>query len=230
MKWIKILVISSLLMTCSLQAIERKQIKDVNSDALTSETQAVDSINGFNMVWWIPIEFWDNAFSSDPTITVEQTQEIVDLLKPYSMLAIVQADVSAFGAFNFYDREKISSALSIKYLNENNKKRELSEITDLPADVELLIQQMKPVLTAAMGNMGQSMEFYVFEDKDNGERVINPYKKGELQIGLQTDKKPISISISTPLDSLFVPRKCPNQKDAHITWNYCPWDGSKLEK
>lgn len=229
MKLLRVLLLIALFLTTTLSAVERKEVKDIISDDFTVETQAINSEQGFNLVWWIPIEFWETAFSSDPNITAAQVKELVDLLKPYSMLAVVQADVSSLGAFNFYDREKMLSALSITYTNEKKSASKLKVLTDIPPDVDLLLQQMRPILTAAMGNMGKSMEFFVLSDFENKKRVIDPYKHGELNIGLLEKKNDITLTIKTPLNSLFVPRKCPNQKDAHISWNYCPWDGSKLK-
>jgi hypothetical protein len=36
--------------------------------------------------------------------------------------------------------------------------------------------------------------------------------------------------LELPLDSLFVPRLCPNGKPAHVSWDYCPWSGKKLKR
>jgi hypothetical protein len=81
-----------------------------------------------------------------------------------------------------------------------------------------------------MGNLGKNFHFYVLSDKRNSShRLIDPYKKGLIEIQLMKNKDDlINAEIELPLNCLYVPRKCPNGKDAHISWSYCPWTGKKL--
>jgi hypothetical protein len=37
-----------------------------------------------------------------------------------------------------------------------------------------------------------------------------------------------TVVLETPLNSLFVPRTCPNGKPAHVSWKFCPWGGERL--
>ena len=83
-----------------------------------------------------------------------------------------------------------------------------------------------------MGNLGKNMHFYVLNDKSKSfPRLLDPYRKGQINIQLsRKDDVLMTASIEMPLNSLFVPRKCPNGKDAHISWKYCPWTGKRLEE
>jgi len=69
---------------------------------------------------------------------------------------------------------------------------------------------------------------------DNGRKSIgSPYTKGRLVVELKKlGKIPASeAQFETPLDCLFVPRKCSHcNREAHISWNYRPWCGRKLPK
>jgi len=96
----------------------------------------------------------------------------------------------------------------------------------------LLLSMFKPMLGAAMGNMGENFHFFTLIDEDEtGTRVIDPYRSGILKFNFaKRDGEQLKTQIEFPLNELFVPRKCPNGKDAHISWKYCPWTGKLLEK
>ena len=83
-----------------------------------------------------------------------------------------------------------------------------------------------------MGNLGSNMHFYVLNDRAKSvSRLLDPYRKGQIEIQLERrDKVLMDGSIEMPINALFVTRKCPNGKDAHISWKYCPWSGKKLEE
>ena len=34
--------------------------------------------------------------------------------------------------------------------------------------------------------------------------------------------------VELPINALFVPRLCSDGREAHVTWNYCPWTGERL--
>jgi hypothetical protein len=86
------------------------------------------------------------------------------------------------------------------------------------------------MLSATLGKLGESMYFVVLDDQVKGHRVISPLEKGALRVTLTHEgPEPLgTFEFETPLDSLYVPRMCPNGKPAHISWVVCPWDGTKL--
>ena len=97
-------------------ALERKASIDVNVLDLTAETQAhSDAQGGMDMVWWIPIEFWAAAFGQDASMTELLRDEMLAALRPYSILAVVQANFSSFGAPKFLERDQIRDGLIIQY-------------------------------------------------------------------------------------------------------------------
>lgn len=81
-----------------------------------------------------------------------------------------------------------------------------------------------------MGNLGSNMHFFVLADRNaNDERIIDPYEVNALRIGLKkSDGERLNVVLETPLNSLFVPRTCPNGKPAHVSWKFCPWGGERL--
>jgi hypothetical protein len=216
----------------SLAANKKKNI-DVDTDAFTSETQIMLKGGGsssFSMVWWIPNEFWDAVLSQDKSMQQSDRDAMLDAMKGTSLLAVVQADISALGAFNYYHKDEIEKNLSISYKKSKGNVIDIMPMQKISSDLEIVLGVFKPILGAAMGNLGNNMHFYVLNDKSKiTKRTLNPYTKGLLDIKLKDhNNTQLSGVIEMPIDALFVPRKCPNGKDAHISWNYCPWSGDSL--
>ena len=211
-------------------SLEKKSFRQVRLDDLTKETQRVYSENGVHLAWWIPPEFWEATFAREKGTSSEKKEQILQELRPYSMLAIVQADISPLGSFSFYNQREIEKHLRISYTGPDGKTRQLLPMKNIPQDLQLLQQRIKPILAAAMGNLGQNFYFFTLDDRAGHRRLISPYQTGALIVRLlKRDGNTIEpFTIETPLDALFVPRICPNGKKAHISWKFCPWDGSRL--
>jgi len=227
-------IMISMIVTYSMAA-EKKPLKDVDTDAFTRDTQVTLKGAGDNHValaWWIPNEFWESILSRDATTSESDKKALLDAMSGVSLLAVVQADVSAFGAFKFYSKEEIEKNMTLSFSDTEGKKQRLSPILTIGPDLEVVLGVFKPILGAAMGNLGKNMHFYVLSDRSKSSpRLLDPYRKGQIDIQLaRRDKVLMGASIEMPINALFVPRKCPNGKDAHISWNYCPWTGKRLEE
>ncbi len=213
-------------------AVERKKIAAIDTDKLTTDTQVSASCGDdhLNLAWWIPNEFWEATFANDHSTSDADKKQILNTMRPYSILAICQADISNFGAFNFYSKYEIENRLVLKVETPSGRVREIAPLKDIDPDLQIMLNAFKPILSAAMGNLGENLHFYVLQDtNDSGERLIDPYANGALHIQLrERDGTRLDTAIETPLNSLFVPRKCPNGKEAHVTWKFCPWTGQKL--
>lgn len=222
----------SMVATYSLAA-ERKPIKEIDTDEFTSDTQVTPKGAGGNhaaLAWWIPNEFWESILSRDTTTSASDKKAMLDAMAGVSLIAVVQADITALGAFKFYSKEEIEKNMILSFSDAGGKKQRLSPMQTIDADLKVVLGVFKPILGAAMGNLGNNMHFYVLSDKSkSSSRVLDPYRKGQINIQLaKRDNGLMDASIELPINALFVPRKCPNGKDAHISWKYCPWTGKKL--
>jgi hypothetical protein len=224
----------SMVATYSVTA-ERKLIKEIDTDAFTSDTQVTPKGAGDNHValaWWIPNEFWESILSRDATTSESDKKAMIEALSGVSLLAIIQGDVSAYGTIEFYSKEEIEENMTLSYSGSDGKKQRLSPLQTIDPVLEIVLGVFKPILGAAMGNLGNNLHFYVLNDRaTSAPRLLDPYRKGQIGIQLaRRDKVLMDASIEMPINALFVPRKCPNGKDAHISWKYCPWSGKKLEE
>ncbi len=215
-------------------AIKQLDMANIDTDKLAEEGQFVAPSDAefFDFLWWIPLEFWKATYAIDESISEADEEEILNSLQPYSLIAIAQADISNIGAFNFYSKRDILSYLEITYTDKNGNRFNLKPIDSIDPNLEVLLGVFTPILSAAMGNLGQNMHFFVLDDINHfGERIISPYKQGNLEVVLRDNNKNIyNANLELPLNSLYIPRKCPNGKDAHVSWKYCPWTGKKLDE
>lgn len=215
-------------------AADKKPLKDVDSDAFTSDTQVSPKGTGdkhIALVWWIPNEFWEAVLSRDPDVGASEKRAMLDAMAGVSLLAVVQADINVLGAFEFFSREQVEKNMSLSFSDAAGKLQKLSPVREISSDLEIVLSVFKPMLGAAMGNLGENMHFYVLSDKSmSSARLLDPYLEGQLNIQLaKKDKSLMQAKIELPINALFVPRKCPNGKDAHVSWKYCPWTGKKLD-
>lgn len=232
MKQTLIGIIVALLIAGAADAMDKKDLMTVDTGALAKECQVSISGDGIHLVWWIPIEFWEANLRQREGVAEKTVDEIITTLRPYSMFAVVQGDVSPLGAFSFYEKDKIEKGLKITRTGLDGQAVDLALLKSIPQDLKLMYQQLKPVLAGAMGNLGMNFYFFTISDRvEENERVLSPYEKGTITVSLKNSAdEPVGpFVIETPLDALFVPRICPNGKEAHVSWQYCPWSGTKLD-
>ena len=234
MKDLLLIFIITIVATSAIAA-ERKPIESVDIDEITTDTQVLPKGAGDNhlaLAWWIPNEFWESILSRDTTTSEADKKSLLNVMSDYSLLAVVQADISSLGAFQFYTKKKIENGMFLSYTGINGINQKLLPIKEINPDLKVVLGTFKPVLSAAMGNLGSNMHFYVLNDKlKSSVRLMDPYSKGFINIQLTKQNDQLMMAkLETPLNSLFVPRKCPNGKDAHISWSYCPWSGKKLKQ
>lgn len=213
-------------------AQERLPVEKVYLPDLVHETQLNFSPPGGNHIaigWWIPQEYWINIFRNTTGSDPQSIDTALKLLRNYALLAVFQCD-NERGNYRFYQQQQIASGLQVFYQPEEGRRERLRPVQDLPADLEVLIASITPLLTNVMGNMGRNFTFFVFQDLDvNGKRTVDPYLPGSLEIQLrQKNNKVLKKQLDFPLNSLFLPRLCPNGVPADASWKFCPWTGIRL--
>ena len=234
MKKLFIAVMVALMVATPAKAAEKKALIDIDPDEFTGDTQVMLKGAGDDhmaLAWWIPNEFWGSAWARDPRINEADKQELLDVIAGTSILAVAQADISMFGAFRFYTQEEIEKNMVLRFTDADGRSHRLSPMGTIDPDLKNILGMLRPILVNAMGNLGSNMHFYILNDKTAfTSRLLDPYQEGKIHIQLtRKNEALIEATLDLPVNALFVPRKCPNGKPAHISWNYCPWSGEKLE-
>jgi len=189
------------------------------------ETQVSQNVPGkVSMAWWIPVEFWEITFRREESMTDEQRTEFVETLRPYTLFAVVDGKVGAFGGVTYTPEETISRTL-VFIDREDNEYKPLAK-EEINPDVRNLLDVMKPILVNMMGQMGQNLNFYVFADADEQtERIADPYTEGKVRLAFQN----VEYQWRTPLSSLLAPKQCPVDEELMSgAWKYCPYHGKEL--
>jgi hypothetical protein len=228
-KLLAIFVSLGLVSSLVANSAELRKLEDINTAALTSETQKISTIDGVHLAWWIPPEFWEASLIKRHEISAASRESFMKSLRGYSMMAITQGEVRPMGNIEFYEREAILKGAKIE-LSDGKNWSTIEPVEKVPDDLQQLIKLLGPTLEAALGKLGQNLQFFVFDDEVAGKRLISPFGNLTMRVSL-TNKNGNAVPpmiFEMPLDALYEPRMCPNGKPAHISWVVCPWDGTKL--
>jgi len=215
----------------NVAALEKVPLDEVQLNKFIEDTQRQMPATGQNhvaLVWWVPLEYWISVVERDLDISDAQRETIFLSLKNISLLAAVQADLSESGELEFYSKETIQEDLVVKFRDSVADNKVITPIKNLDPNLSSLLNQIAPLLGAAMGNLGNNFHFFVFDDFEDGNRIMDPYEEGVLSIDLKSNTDfEMNTEIEMPLNSLYFPRMCPNGKEAHVSWKYCPWSGKE---
>ncbi|GAA4280384.1 hypothetical protein [Gaetbulibacter aestuarii] len=208
------------LLTCSM-AISQ----EVNFEKFINEIQKTNSEAGeINLTWWIPKEFWEVTFKREKTMQEDQIEELLEILDPYVIFAVVDGEVGPFGGLTYTPSDSI--AKTIKIIDTDNVVYRPIETNNLNPNIQNLLSAFKPILKNMMGQLGENMNFYVFSDrKDSNERLADPLTKGQIQLAYC--KK--NFIWKFPIGSLLPLKTCPVDNELlNGSWNYCPFHGEAL--
>jgi hypothetical protein len=82
-------------------AAELKSVGDIEVPALVAETQRMSTRDGIHLVWWLPPEYWEASLAGSDMLSESARKSVIDLLRGYSMLAVVQAGRGPMGNVTF---------------------------------------------------------------------------------------------------------------------------------
>lgn len=211
------LILSTLVFTSKAQEVDyQKFLGDCQRS--TSESGEL------KMTWYIPIEFWEFTFQKEESLTEKEKEEFINLLKPYVIFAVVEGEMGTFGSVTYTSYESLFKSMVL--LDKDNKSHKPIDHDDLNGDIQTILAVFKPILKNMMGQLGENMNFYVFDDVNGkNERIIDPYEDGSFKLSY----KKTSNEWITPLPSLLPEKVCPTDNILHDgSWLYCPWHGVKL--
>ncbi len=203
---------------------QAKPFELVNSDTFISETQfSSDKINHIEMFWWLPTEFWKIIYSNDPLINQNQIDEIVNIVDDYLILAVIKGKIGMFGGVNYESYNDLKSHIQVKYKNEFLNRVESSFLS---MELNAMISMFKPILSNMLGNMGENLHFFVFDNPKNNKLLpVDPLSYNDLMFLMDS----FSVNVDLPLSSLLLEKICPEDKaKLNGKWIYCPFHGSRL--
>ena len=196
-------------------------------NALIQDTQKKsDRAGEVSFVWWIPQEYWQLSFSQNPTITPEQSEKVLSVFRPYTIIAVVDGKTGQAAGITYKSEADIRSNIKLKD-KAGNVYLALGD-EQINVETKSFLAAMKPVLSNVLGPMGQNMYFFVFPAQDSaGADIASAAKEGSFSVELSEGRV---FSWDLPLSSLLAQKTCPAcGRKLNGSYKYCPWDGTKLD-
>jgi hypothetical protein len=191
---------------------------------LVRETQRSSEAGGhLAMVWWLPVQFWEESLKANPAVTPEMRSQVLGALADYNVIALVRAKPGAAG---FSDVQPKAELLKNLRVEAGGKVLEPLAPEQVSPGAQLLLSQLKPMMGAMAGQVGQAMEFVVFPAKAaDGTVLLDAMQSGTLKIKFYDD----TFSWRLPLGSLM-PLKVDKKSGEEFPGNYQfnPFTGDKL--
>lgn len=206
----------------------KAQVKEASRpdlNAFIQETQKTSTdTDKLDFVWWIPEEYWRLVFSDDPTMTEASIDELVGVLEPYTVFAVVVGKLGPIGGPRWTSEENVRASIALK--DDKGRSYTVLSAEQIDPDAANLMHMMRPVLANILGPMGENMHFYLFpRTRPDGTPIWDTRAPGRITLALGQSE----YTWRLPLGSLLPPKTCP-VCGAQLSgaYNYCPWDGTKL--
>jgi len=217
-----------------MAAPERLPHEEVDGVALMDEV-FFDSPSDTDMTmgWVMQADVFVLCFLGDSGFTPAELAEFRRSLDGKAVLLMCNGTISVFGNMSFADQASVRERLELSVTTTaDGDARTLRPSPEVGADLQTLIQVVKPMFDANFGRVGQAIHFYVFDNTDaEGETLIDPYDlDGQITVAVaESDGFPgFESSMPMACNGLFKPRYCANGEPAHVTWRFDPWTGEAL--
>ena len=223
-RWISLVVVG--LVLSGLTGAPFADTVKIDTNALIHETQKMsDKPNTSTMVWWAPEEFWEHSFSQNPGATEAQVEEMVAVIRPYTIIIVVDGTIGPFGGVTFKSEPEIRPIIQVRD-GRGNIHRPLGE-ESINVDTRNFLSAVRPVFANMMGPLGENMHFFLFPSHNSaGEKIADATKEGSFSLKLGAEE----FAWRLPLGSLLPPKICPTcGAKLSGAYKFCPWDGTKLE-
>jgi hypothetical protein len=203
------------LATTSQAANVQDLVRDTQRTTLEGEA--------FSLVWWIPEQFWDESLKGNAGVPEAMRAQFISVMGEYNIVALLRASTTAAGMGGVQSKEELAKNTRVEIGGKVFEPLPAEQIA--PAALALL-SQVKPMLAATMGQVGQGMEFLVYPGKADGKLLVNAAQTGSLAITFYGKKHQWRL----PLGSLLPPRVDKKTgEDFPGNYQYNPFTGDKLD-
>jgi len=175
-----------------------------------------------NVVWWIPPEYWDLTLKERQGVSAQTVEEVRTAFRDYQVFALVRVKMSLNGLVEMQSKEEL-----LKHARFEVGGRTIAPVAPdkVPVALQTMLGAMKPMLSGALGQLGQSMELVVYPVSQDHRQLIDLLKPGSFQFALY-DRE---FHWRTPLASLLPKKKDPKTGETFPgNYDYNPYTGEKL--
>jgi hypothetical protein len=177
------------------------------------------------LAWWTPKEFWQATISQDSMITKAGIEEFMKVLRPYTIIAVIDGKMGAFGGITYKSEADIRSSTFIRD-SHGTVYPPLSE-DKIDINAKNFLSMMKPILANMLGPMGQNTHFFLFPaENKKGQKIADAKSEGTFSAKIGEKE----FRWKLPLGPLLPPKICPSCGERLSgAYKFCPWDGTKLQ-
>lgn len=198
----------------------------VDINAFSQEIQKNSTRTGeMTTLLWFPDEYWQLALSQSPNASTAQAEEFMKVLRPYTVVAVIDGAVGTYGTVTYKSEADIRSRIQLVD-NQGNTYAPYADDA-VSAEAKGLLAIMKMGITNSMGPKGQNMYFFFFPAQGKaGQNIAQARQEGFFSVKLG-DR---DFRWDLPLNSVLPSKVCPVcKKKLSGSYKFCPLDGAKLE-
>jgi len=186
------------------------------------ETQQLKSEgSGMTIVWWIPSEYWEASFRQDKTLSEDGIKMFLETVDQYDLALVIDVEFGMMGSIKGKGPEYVNSHITLTYDGETYQPLPVKDIND---DMINFLDMMKPLFVNMMGNLGNEIEFAVFQ-KD-GAKIINPLSEGHFELNYDGD----DFRFRLPLAALLPDKVDPKTGEVFPgNYEFNPYTGDALK-
>lgn len=191
---------------------------------LIRDTQKqVDDPRRLTLAWWLPEEFW-RVSAQQNGAAGPQMEEMIKLLQPYLVMAVVDGKVGPMGGVEFRPSAEVRAAVKLR--DSGGKTYAPLPEDELGGDVKNLVTVLRSLFANMLGSMGAGIEIFFFPAKSaQGALIASATKEGAFSVLLGSE----ALTWRLPLASLMPQKVCPEDGEKMSgAWKFCPWHGKAL--
>ena len=181
---------------------------------------------GMTVVIWMPGEFWKLALSANGRLTKKGISDTLDVIRPYTLIAVLDAQSTAFGGYSYTDDQALMTSVRLE-----DSRGALYQPLDpglVSGGMRNMLDAMRPIMGNMMGAMGQHMVFLAFPGADKaGHPLADATGNGSLTVRVGDT----ALRYQLPLESLLPPSLDPKTGESFPgTYRFNPYTGDKLKE
>src|SRR5690348_1015748 len=82
---------------------------------LIRDLTKVDKASGkITIVMWMPEEFWKLALSANGRLTKKGISDTLNVVRPYTVIAVLDGQSTAFGSYNYTDDHALMTSVRLE--------------------------------------------------------------------------------------------------------------------
>lgn len=176
-------------------------------------------------VWWFPSEYWVAA-AKELELPPEQVDEVRQLYRNYTILAVLDADLRPDGSYDALSTAEIVRRIEITV---NGSSMEVLH------EVDPRLQKYSPTLTyivrASLSTFGPGLRLLPLPNVGrDGKPIMRGSSGGNLRVRYKlAPGDEVEFWWHSPLSAVMGQKQCANGAPAEASWSFCPWDGKPLE-